>query len=217
MKTDAKLGEEICEELFKQGVETPVLIVENKTPDNVKIQFIEERFKEIMEVLGLDLGDDSLKDSPLRVAKMYVNEMFSGLDYDSFPKCTTVENKMGYDEMVTVDKISTISVCEHHFVTIDGIAKVSYIPKGKVLGLSKINRVVKFFSKRPQIQERLTEQIYFALAYILETEDVAVKIVATHFCVKSRGVEDTGSLTTTTKLGGVFKTSPATRSEFLTN
>lgn len=214
-KTDAKLGTQVHEELIKHNVETPTGIIHDFSKDQVRNQ-IEDKFGQIMELLGLDLKDDSLTETPRRVAKMYVDEIFSGLDYDNFPKCTTVANKMGYDEMVVVDGVSSISVCEHHFVTIDGLAKIAYIPKSKVLGLSKINRVVKFFSRRPQIQERLTEQVYHALAYILETEDVAVKITATHYCVKSRGIEDTGSLTTTTKLGGTFKTSARTRAEFLT-
>lgn len=214
-KTDAALGQRIEQELIKHRVETPRKENHKLDKDQVR-NSIQSSFTLIMELLGLDLDNDSLKETPRRVAKMYVDEIFSGLDYANFPKCTTVENQMGYDEMVTVDGISSLSVCEHHFVTIDGLAKISYIPKNKVLGLSKINRIVKFFSRRPQIQERLTEQIYFALAYILETEDVAVRIKATHYCVKSRGVEDTGSETTTTKLGGVFKSREATRLEFLT-
>jgi GTP cyclohydrolase I len=144
---------------------------------------------------------------------MYVEEIFSGLDYENFPKCTTVKNEFKMDEMITVSGIKSISVCEHHFVTIDGLCKIAYIPKDKVLGLSKFNRIVKFFSQRPQIQERLTLQIYEALAYILETENVAVMIEADHYCVKQRGVED-NSRTTTTKLGGVFKENEV-RNEFL--
>ena len=146
---------------------------------------------------------------------MYVNEIFWGLDYDAFPKCTTVENKMQYNEMVVERNISVQSNCEHHFVVIDGLATVAYVPKTRVLGLSKINRIVEYFSKRPQIQERLTEQIFYALQYILDTADVAVMIDAQHYCVRSRGVEDTGSSTVTSKLGGGFKTDPAARSEFL--
>jgi GTP cyclohydrolase I len=146
---------------------------------------------------------------------MYVNEIFWGLDYDAFPKCTTVSNKMRYDEMVIERNINVQSNCEHHFVVIDGLATVAYIPKDKVLGLSKINRVVEYFSKRPQIQERLTEQIYHALQYILGTDNIAVVIDAQHFCVKSRGVEDVGSSTTTSKLGGVFKSDPSVRLEFM--
>jgi GTP cyclohydrolase I len=168
-----------------------------------------------MKYLGLDLTDDSLIDTPKRVAKMYVNEIFWGLDYDAFPKCTTVDNKMKYDEMVVERGINVQSNCEHHFVVIDGKATVGYIPNQKVLGLSKINRIVEYFSKRPQIQERLTEQVYFALQYILETDNIAVVIDAQHYCVKSRGVEDVGSSTVTSKLGGVFKSDPAVRTEFM--
>ena len=180
-----------------------------------KIDKIEESFQTIMEVLGLDLSDDSLQDTPKRVAKMYVNEIFWGLDYEAFPKCTTVDNKMKYNEMVVERNVNVQSNCEHHFVIIDGLATVAYVPKDKVLGLSKINRIVEYFSKRPQIQERLTEQVFHALQYILETEDVAVLIDAQHYCVKSRGVEDTGSSTVTVRLGGGFKTDPAARNEFL--
>ena len=168
-----------------------------------------------MRTLGLDINDDSLRDTPKRVAKMYVSEIFWGLDPEAFPKCTAVENKMHYDEMVVERNVIVQSNCEHHFVVIDGSATVAYIPKDKVIGLSKINRVVEYFAKRPQIQERLTEQVYHALSFILGTDDVAVVIDAQHYCVKSRGVEDTGSSTVTSKLGGVFKTDSATRQEFM--
>jgi len=168
-----------------------------------------------METLGLDLTDDSLEETPKRVAKMYTNEIFWGLDYEAFPKCTTVDNKMKYDEMVIERNVNVQSNCEHHFVVIDGVATVGYIPNEKVLGLSKINRIVEYFSKRPQIQERLTEQIYFALQYILDTDNIGVVIHAQHYCVKSRGVEDTGSSTVTSKLGGGFKTDPSVRAEFM--
>lgn len=212
-KTDPELGQKIHEHLVKCGVETPT--VENGLDRKDKIDIIEKHFKVILETLGLDLTDDSLMETPKRVAKMFVNEIFWGLDYDSFPKCTTVDNKMNYDEMVVEKNVSVQSACEHHIVVIDGLATVAYIPNKKVLGLSKINRVVEYFSKRPQIQERLTEQIYHALQYILETDNVAVMIEAKHFCVSSRGVEDTGSSTSTVKLGGVFKTHSEVRSEFL--
>ena len=154
-------------------------------------------------------------DTPKRVAKMFVNEICWGLDHDAFPKCTTVDNKMKYDEMVVERNINVQSNCEHHFVVIDGLATVGYIPNQKVLGLSKINRVVEYFAKRPQIQERLTEQVYHALQYILDTDSIGVVIDAQHYCVKSRGVEDVGSSTVTSKLGGVFKTDPAVRAEFM--
>ncbi len=213
-KCDPELGQQIHEHLVKCGVETP-------TTDNVKedrknkIDVIEKHFAAIMETLGLDLTDDSLQDTPKRVAKMYTNEIFWGLDYEAFPKCTAVDNKMKYDEMVVERNVNVQSNCEHHFVVIDGVATVAYIPNQKVLGLSKINRVVEYFSKRPQIQERLTEQVYHALQYILDTDNIGVVIHAQHYCVKSRGVEDTGSSTVTSKLGGVFKSDPNVRTEFM--
>lgn len=212
-KTDPELGRKIHEHLVKMGVETPT--TDDPLDRKEKIDIIEAHFQGIMRALGLDLRDDSLVDTPKRVAKMYVNEIFWGLDYDAFPKCTTVANKMKYDEMVVERNVNVQSNCEHHFVVIDGVATVAYVPKEKVLGLSKINRIVEYFAKRPQIQERLTEQVFHALCYILETEDVAVMIDAQHYCVKSRGVEDTGSSTVTCKLGGGFKTDPAARAEFL--
>jgi GTP cyclohydrolase IA len=211
-KTDPELGQQVHQHLVKMGVETPV------TPNNLdrkeKISIIESHMQSIMETLGLDLTDDSLIETPKRVARMYVNEIFWGLDYEAFPKCTAVDNKMKYNEMVCERNINVQSNCEHHFVVIDGLATVAYVPNQKVLGLSKINRIVEYFSKRPQIQERLTEQIFHTLQFILETEDVAVMIDAKHYCVASRGVEDTGSSTVTSKLGGGFKSDPAARAEF---
>lgn len=212
-KCDPELGRKIHEHLVKMGVETPT--VENGLSRTDKIEIIERKFKDIMNALGLDLTDDSLEETPKRVAKMYVGEIFWGLDYDAFPKCTTVDNKMKYDEMVVERNVNVQSNCEHHFVIIDGLATVGYIPHEKVLGLSKINRIVEYFSKRPQIQERLTEQVFHALSYILETDNVAVVIDAQHYCVKSRGVEDVGSSTVTSKLGGCFKNESAVRAEFM--
>jgi GTP cyclohydrolase IA len=212
-KTDPVLGQAVHEHLVKCGVETPT--VPNNIDRKDKIDKIESHFTEIMRVMGLDLSDDSLVDTPKRVAKMYVNEIFWGLDYEAFPKCTTVDNKMKYDEMVIERNVNVQSNCEHHFVVIDGLATVGYIPKQKVLGLSKINRIVEYFSKRPQIQERLTEQIYHALQFILDTDNIAVVIDAQHYCVKSRGVEDVGSSTVTSKLGGCFKTEQSVRAEFM--
>jgi GTP cyclohydrolase I len=212
-KTDPELGQQVHEHLVKVGVETP--IKKRNLDRKEQIDIIEGNFAEIMRALGLDLTDDSLIDTPKRVAKMYVNEIFWGLDYDAFPKCTTVDNKMQYNEMVVERNVNVQSNCEHHFVIIDGLATVAYVPKQKVLGLSKINRIVEYFSKRPQIQERLTEQIFHTLQFILDTEDVAVMIDAQHYCVKSRGVEDAGSSTVTVRLGGGFKTDPAARNEFL--
>ena len=212
-KTDPDLGRRVHEHLVHVGVETPT--VENNISRTDKIHIIERHFKSIMETMGLDLTDDSLIDTPKRVAKMYIGEIFWGLDYEAFPKCTAVNNKMKYNEMVVERNVNVQSNCEHHFVIIDGLATVAYVPNEKVLGLSKINRIVEYFSKRPQIQERLTEQIFHTLQFILETNDVAVMIDAQHYCVISRGVEDTGSSTVTVRLGGGFKNDPAARAEFL--
>jgi GTP cyclohydrolase I len=199
--------------LIARGLETPM--IENQLSAEEKRQRIQAHFTEIMKVLGLDLHDDSLMDTPRRIARMYVNEIFGGLDYRNFPKLTVVENKMQVEEMIRVDGIDLSSTCEHHFITIDGRASVAYIPQRKVIGLSKINRIVAFFAQRPQIQERLTEQVLLALQTLLDTRDVAVSITAVHYCVKARGVMDSNSETTTTALGGVFKTGTDTRREFL--
>ena len=212
-KTDPELGLKVHEYLVRKGVETPQN--ENNLSRTDKIDEISRHMKYIMKTLGLDLEDDSLMDTPNRVAKMYVNEIFWGLDYNAFPKCTAVDNKMKYENMIVETNIAVQSNCEHHFVVIDGLATVAYIPNKKVLGLSKMNRIVEYFSKRPQIQERLTEQIYHALSYILDTPDVAVLVNAQHYCVKSRGVEDTGSSTVTSRLGGAFFDDEKTRSEFM--
>lgn len=200
-KTDPKLGEEIHECLTEVNVETPMSGI--SLPDN-KREIIESSICKIMETLGLDLKDDSLVETPKRVAKMYLNEIFWGLDYKNFPKITTVENKMQYDNMLLERHIKVMSVCEHHLIPIMGEAFIAYIPHDKVIGLSKLNRIVEFFSRRPQVQERLVAQIFHALCYILGTNDVAVVIKAEHTCVKLRGVEDINSDTITSKLGGAF-------------
>lgn len=212
--TNPALGREIQALLEEKGVATPVRKAALlQSPEQVAE--ITGYLEKVMDVLGLDRTDDSLKETPLRVAKMFVNENYWGLNPDNFPKCTTVENKMGYDEMVLEKNIKIMSECEHHFRPIHGVAHIAYIPKDKVLGLSKLNRVADYFSRRPQIQERLTEQIYHALAHILGTENVAVVIDAEHFCVKQRGIEDVNSSTLTSKLGGDFKNNPNTRAEFM--
>jgi GTP cyclohydrolase I len=199
--------------LLERGLETPM--TSNELSRDQRYSKIKDAFTEIMESLGLDLRDDSLEETPHRIAKMYVDEIFGGLDYAQFPKITLIENKMNVEEMVCVEDIDLTSTCEHHFVTIDGSAKVAYIPKTTVIGLSKINRLVRFFSQRPQVQERLTQQVLVAMQTLLGTEDVAVTINAVHYCVKARGVKDGNSSTRTTSLGGVFKTDPASRAEFL--
>lgn len=199
--------------LVERGLETPMKA--NALSSDNKYQRIKDAMTTVVETLGLDLSDDSLRETPHRIAKMYVSEIFGGLDYGNFPKMSVIENKMQVDEMVKVSDIHICSTCEHHFVTIDGFAKVAYIPKNKIIGLSKINRLVRFFAQRPQVQERLTQQVLISLQTLLETENVAVSIDATHFCVKSRGVMDTHSHTSTTALGGIFKSNVHTRAEFL--
>lgn len=194
---------------------TPTPIKDNGLTAEQKIAIISKNFQEILTTLGMDLSNDSLRESPQRIAKMYVNEIFKGLDPRNFPKITTIENEMGYDQMIVVRDVSVISTCEHHFVTIDGKATVAYIPNGKVIGLSKINRIVDFFSRRPQVQERLTKQVADCLVHVLGSNDVAVHIDAKHYCVISRGIEDHGSSTVTTDLRGVFRDDSRTRGEFL--
>ena len=206
-------AERVQRALIERGIETPML--ETGLDRQQKYERIRDSFRDIAKTLGLDLSDDSLRETPQRIAKMYVDEIFSGLDYARFPKITVIDNKMQVEEMVLVDDIDVTSTCEHHFVTIDGRARVAYLPRAKIIGLSKINRIVRFFAQRPQVQERLTQQILVALQILLETDDVAISINAVHYCVKSRGVMDTNSATRTTALGGVFKQDPATRSEFL--
>ena len=214
-KTDPELGLQVNEYLVKMGVDTPMNSDYTNIDRKEKIDIIEKSMTIIMKTLGLDLTDDSLIETPKRVAKMYVNETMWGLDYEAFPKCTTVDNKMKYDEMVVERNITVQSLCEHHILPIVGKATIAYVPKNKVLGLSKMPRIVEYFSRRPQIQERLTEQIFHALQFILETEDIAIVIDATHLCVSSRGVEDNSASTITSKLGGGFKTDPAARAEFM--
>ena len=199
--------------LLAHGLETPM--VETGLSVEQKYDRVRNLMGEVVETLGLDLSDDSLAETPHRIAKMYVHEIFSGLNYQHFPKLSLIDNKMGADEMVKIRDIDLTSTCEHHFVTIDGVAKVAYIPAEKIIGLSKINRIVRFFGQRPQVQERLTRQILVAMQTLLGTKDVAVSIDATHYCVKSRGVMDTNSQTSTTALGGCFKENIHTRAEFL--
>lgn len=193
----------------------PTPMVCTKTSNDKKIEIIAGHFEGIMKTLGMDLDNDSLRESPKRIAKMYVNEIFSGLNKENFPKITVIENEMQYDQMVLVQNIQVLSVCEHHFQTIDGHATVAYIPNKKVIGLSKINRIVQFFARRPQVQERLTKQIADCLQAVLETDHVAVHMNARHYCVISRGVEDSHSSTSTSDLRGHFKEKPDTRMEFL--
>jgi GTP cyclohydrolase I len=196
------------------AINTPLRDDAFELSDVEKIAKIEQHFREIMETLGLDLTDDSLKGTPRRVAKMYVKEIFSGLNPKNKPKATLFENKYKYNEMLVEKDISFYSNCEHHFVPIFGKAHVAYISSGKVIGLSKLNRIVQYFAKRPQVQERLTVQIGKELQQILQTEDVAVVMDAKHLCVASRGIQDDTSTTVTSFYGGKFK-EEATKKEFL--
>lgn len=214
-KTDAELGKKVNAYLIERGVETPTVADKLAVSDRVKMAKIEKHFKAIMETLGMDLTDDSLIETPVRVAKMYVTELFQGLDYKNFPKCTAVDNKMKYDEMVLEKNITAISMCEHHILTIDQKVSIAYIPKDKVLGLSKLNRIAKFFAQRPQIQERYAEQVFHSLECILGTEDIAIVVSGKHFCVAQRGIEDSSSYTITSKLGGSFKNNSDLRKEFM--
>ena len=206
-------AERVRQALIDNNLETPM--IDNGLTDLQKYNRIRKHMAEVMEVLGLDLKDDSLAETPHRIAKMYVHEVFHGLNYETFPRISVIENKMGSDEMVKVSDIELTSTCEHHFVTIDGKANVAYIPNDKIIGLSKLNRLVQFFAKRPQVQERLNRQVLVALQTLLDTPDVAVSIDATHYCVKSRGVQDSSSFTSTMALGGEFKLNPDLRREFL--
>ena len=196
------------------SVETPLRDDAFDLSDEEKITKISYHFRNIMETLGLDLNDDSLSGTPLRVAKMYVNEVFSGLDPRNKPTATLFENKFKYQEMVVEKDITFYSHCEHHFVPIYGKAHVAYISSGKVIGLSKINRIVQYFAKRPQVQERLTMQVGNQMMEYLDTEDVAVVMDANHLCVSSRGVGDVNSKTGTAFFSGKFN-DDITKHEFL--
>jgi len=198
--------DDIGDDHLYTGLETPMRTDAFDITDEEKKEKISHLFKEIMTVLGLDLTDDSLKGTPNRVAKMYVEEIFSGLNPDNKPKIALFDNKYQYNQMLVEKNITFYSNCEHHFVPIIGKAHVSYISSGKVIGLSKLNRIVQYFAKRPQVQERLTNQIANELKTILQTEDVAVIIDAKHLCVSSRGIKDETSATVTSYYGGVFNT-----------
>ena len=201
--------------LIEKGLETPMSGI--KLSRDEKYTRIRDAMTQVATALGLDLKDDSLQETPHRIAKMYVDEIFSGLNYESFPKISLIKNKMNTEEMIKVKAVKVISTCEHHFVTIDGLANVAYLPCKNIIGLSKINRIVSFFAQRPQVQERLTQQILVALQTLLDTRDVAVFIDATHYCVKARGIMDASSRTETSALGGLFKSDQSLRDNFLNN
>jgi GTP cyclohydrolase I len=202
------------DEHFMTSYETPLRADAFEMDDDTKIQKIEGHFREIMTILGLDLNDDSLRGTPRRVAKMFVKEVFSGLNPKNRPQARLFENKYKYDQMLVEKEITFYSHCEHHFVPIYGKAHVAYFSSGKVIGLSKINRIVQFFSKRPQVQERLTVQIGKELEKLLNTPDVGVVVDANHMCVASRGVGDTNSKTGTAYFSGKFRDENVKR-EFL--
>ena len=217
-KSNAELGRKVNKYLDTLGINTPItpLVKEDR---EVKLLKVAELTKEMLEVLGLDLTDDSLEETPMRVAKMYVDEIFSGLRYDTFPKCTTVENKFCHGEEFVLEKnITMYSDCEHHLRPIIGTAHIAYIPGEKVLGLSKLNRITQYFAQRPQVQERLTQQIAHAIAHITESEDVMVVVDAAHTCVSQRGIKDTNSTTVTACCLGKFgQKSSELRKEVMNN
>ncbi|MEN3322398.1 GTP cyclohydrolase I FolE [Mariniflexile soesokkakense] len=198
--------EDIGDDHLYTGLETPIKKDAFKLSDSEKKHRIALLFEEIMKVMGLDLTDDSLKGTPQRVARMYIDEIFSGLNPVNKPKIALFDNKYQYNQMLVEKNISFYSNCEHHFVPIIGKAHVAYISSGKVIGLSKLNRIVQYYAKRPQVQERLTNQIAEDLKHILGTTDVAVIIDAKHLCVSSRGIKDESSATVTSYYGGKFNT-----------
>ena len=195
---------EIIDDHILTSIDTPLRKDAFKLDDDLKIELIEKNFKEIMQILGLDLNDESLKDTPGRVAKMYVKEIFSGLNPENKPQPTLFENKFNFKELLIEKNITIYSYCEHHFVPIIGKAHIGYYPNNHVIGLSKLNRIAQYYAKRPQVQERLTVQIANELKETLQTEDVAVVIDADHLCVASRGVNDVNSSTITSSYHGKF-------------
>lgn len=212
--SDLETFDVIGENHIATSLETPLRDDAFLLSEKEKMKIIEQHFREIMLTLGLDLTDDSLKGTPKRVAKMYVQEVFSGLNPENKPKIALFENKYQYNEMLVEKDIILHSFCEHHFVPIIGKAHVAYISNGKVIGLSKINRIVQYYAKRPQVQERLTLQIANELKNVLKTDDVAVMIDAKHMCVSMRGIEDVSSSTVTVSYHGKFL-EDATKNEFL--
>lgn len=202
---DFDLAEAIGDDHISTAIETPMRKDAMELSDHEKMKHIEHHFAEIMKVMGLDLNDDSLRGTPKRVAKMYINEVFTGLNPDNKPTIALFQNKYRYKEMLVEKNITLKSFCEHHFVPIVGNAHVAYISNGSVIGLSKINRIVQYFAKRPQVQERLTVQIANELKKVLKTDDVAVIIDAKHMCVSMRGVEDESSSTVTSSFHGKFE------------
>jgi GTP cyclohydrolase I len=212
--TEQDLLSMMAENHISASVDTPMREDAFDLDDETKIQLIEKHFSQIMNILGLDLNDDSLRDTPKRVAKMYVKEIFSGLNPAEKPSVTLFSNHYKYNQMLVEKNIAVYSNCEHHFVPITGKAHIAYMSNGKVIGLSKLNRIVQYYSQRPQVQERLTIQIANEIKTALGTEDVAVVIDAHHHCVSSRGIRDMNSSTVTAEYSGRFLL-PETRNEFL--
>lgn len=208
-------NEELGEDHVQTSDVTPIREDAFEKSDEEKISIIKKNIREIMHTLGLDLNDDSLMGTPARVARMFVKEIFSGLKPELKPKSSTFENKYNYGEMLVEKNINVYSTCEHHLLPIVGKAHVAYISSGTVIGLSKINRIVEYYSKRPQVQERLTKQIVSELQKVLKTEDIACVIDAKHLCVNSRGIKDVDSSTITSEFGGKFKYDQTTKDEFL--
>jgi GTP cyclohydrolase I len=208
-------NEELGEDHVQTSDVTPIREDAFEKSDEEKISIIKKNIREIMHTLGLDLNDDSLMGTPARVAKMFVKEIFSGLKPELRPKSSIFENKYNYGEMLVEKNINVYSTCEHHLLPIVGKAHVAYISNETVIGLSKINRIVEYYSKRPQVQERLTKQIVAELQEVLKTEDIACVIDAKHLCVNSRGIKDIDSSTLTSEFGGKFKYDQKTKDEFL--
>lgn len=211
-KSDITLGQQVHEHLVKLGIETPFAIT-NETEDD-KLNKLIELYSGIHDVFGLDLDDDSLSETPKRIAKLQLFESLKGLDYKNFPKMTVVENKF-YNGIVSVNDIQLISMCEHHWERVLGNVNIAYIPGEKVVGLSKLSRLVDFFGSRPIVQERFTAQVFETLKFIMGTEDVAINVKSTHLCMFARGVKEPCSNTFTTLLGGKFMQEDALRSEFM--
>jgi GTP cyclohydrolase I len=210
-KSDFDLGVRVRDHLTSLGLET----VKDTPKKGAARDALEKGIAVFFDRMGLDLGDESIAESPLRIAQMFADELCAGLDYANFPKCTTQPTIEADNEMVMLKDITTISLCEHHFQTIAGRTHIAYIPGETLLGVSKLARITNFFMRRPQVQERLTAQIFYALQFILGTEDVAVQQESAHYCIRARGVMDPNSMMVTSKMGGRFMTNPSLRQEYL--
>jgi GTP cyclohydrolase I len=210
-KCDKEYGQKVYKHLTSVGIEHVTQYpLASQARDGLR-----KGLTEFFNLMGLNLDDPSITESPLRIAEMYAFELCAGLNYDNFPKCTVSPNIANSNEMVMVDSINTVSLCEHHFQAIIGDTHIAYIPGNNLLGLSKFARITDFYARRPQVQERMTEQLWHALNFILQTDDIAIQQVCTHNCMRARGVMDPRSRTTTSKMGGRFMTNPALRQEFL--